>query len=60
MFFRENARGQRGDGVTIEHRHRSLKDDRSTIEVGGHEMHSDTGNLDTVLEGLSLRSHSRE
>ena len=39
MLDCEHARGQRGFGVVVAHRHRALHDDRAGIHFRHHEVH---------------------
>ena len=41
VFLDENARSHSGFGVSVEHRHGPLQDDRSAVEFRGHEVHRD-------------------
>jgi hypothetical protein len=60
MFLDENPRRHNGIGVTVEHRDDPLHDNRSTVEFLGHEVHRSAGNLDPVLQRLTLSVHSGE
>ena len=58
VLFRENACRQRVGRIGLEDGYDALQDDRTAIELGRHKMHRDTGDLDAVLECLSLRIHA--
>jgi len=44
--------------IGLEDGYDALQDDRTPIELGRHKMDRDTGDLDPVIECLSLRIHT--
>jgi hypothetical protein len=60
VLLNENARRECIHRVGIEDRDDPLHDNRTRVEVRGHEMHSDTRELDAVFQRVFLRVHSRK
>ena len=60
VFFDEDPGRQRLDGVVIEYQHGRLLDDRSPIELAGHEMNGNAGDAYAVFDRLPLRFETRE
>src|SRR5256885_2111130 len=58
VFFNENARGERVGRIVIKHRNDSLRDDRPAIQCLVNEMNCAAGELDSMLDGLTLRVES--
>ena len=60
MFLDENTRSHRGLGVVVEDLNGPLHDDRSAVELLGHEVHRGASNLYPVLQRLTLSVQSGE
>jgi hypothetical protein len=54
MFFDQNPAREGLDVVGVEDWDGALKDDYAVVQVFVHKMHSTTGDLDAVVEGLML------
>ena len=60
MLLRENARGKRVCIVVVEHRNRSLKNDRAVVQLVVDKVHGAARHLHAVVEGLLLRVEAGE
>lgn len=60
MLLFQNALRQRAWGVAREHRHDTLDDDRSAIELRCHQVHRHSTDLHAMLDRLSLSLESWE
>ena len=53
MFRPMNLFGERGVVIPLLHRDSGLSQDRSSIQLFGHQMHAATGDFHSSGEGLS-------
>ena len=60
MLLDENPLAKGLGGIAIEHWNGPLQHDRASVEFGREEMHCDTCDLDSVLQGLTLSVNPRE
>src|SRR3954451_16106723 len=58
MLLDENALGESGRRIFVEHRDRSLEHDRAAIELAGDEMDGRAAHPDAMRERLRLRIHT--
>ena len=49
MLLREHPRRQRGCRVTRQHRHHGLRQDRTVVQFGSHQVHRGSGHLATGI-----------
>ena len=60
MLLDEDARRKRLGTCRRHARHRGLQNDRTGVEVGGHEMDGGPGHLHAMVQRLALRVDARE
>ena len=60
MLFDQDPRGECLNRVIVEQRHGGLQDDRTVVQLGGHEMHGGARDSHAMVERLPLRVESGE